>query len=514
MSNWAAGYVLDIPYTSGFYRELEPDYLRFVTLANGIRPPEFGPGATYCELACGQGFGTALLAAANPQARFWGFDFNPSQIANARRLAAEAGLTNVTFEDWSFAQAVERAGDLPAFDIVVLHGIYSWISEENRQAIVAFLDRTLKPGGLVYVSYNCMPGWAAVAPLQRLMREHANRRPDRSDLQAAAALAFATRMKEGGAGYFAQNAALTGRMEKLPGMNRNYLAHEYLNGHWHPLYHLDVVREMEAARLTYACSATITENVDNVCVPGPLLPLLQETRDRGWQETVKDYVSNKQFRRDIFVRGASSLTPFDQARLVADLRFALVVPRGAVSFKFTGPLGEIQGQEEVYGPIADALAEKPRTVGELVALPPLAGRPLGAILQALSLLLHAGHVHPMQHDARGKIAEAAKAFNRIVARRTVRGAEGLSNLAAPAIGGGLPVTHAELLGVLAMHENPKADPAQIATFGWATMEQSGQRLMKDGKGLQTKEENLAELEAQLTMFVSAKLPIWKQLGIV
>ena len=35
------------------------------------------------------------------------------------------------------------------------------------------------------------------------------------------------------------------------------LAHEYLNGHWHPMFHLDVAREMEAARLTYVASATL-----------------------------------------------------------------------------------------------------------------------------------------------------------------------------------------------------------------------------------------------------------------
>jgi hypothetical protein len=40
-----------------------------------------------------------------------------------------------------------------------MHGIFSWISPK---ALVARIARRLKPGGLLYVSYDCMPGWAAV----------------------------------------------------------------------------------------------------------------------------------------------------------------------------------------------------------------------------------------------------------------------------------------------------------------------------------------------------------------
>ncbi len=192
MTVWSDGYVLDIQYTSGFYRELAPGHLEFVALLSGVVPPHRGEGATYCELGCGQGFGLNLLAAANPAMQFWGFDFNPAQITNANRLAREAGLQNVTFRDLSFMEALKLPKDaLPSFDFIVLHGIYSWISDENRQAIVSFIEQRLKPGGLVYVSYNCMPGWAQVAPLQRLLREHAMRNPDRSDLQVDAAVAFA-----------------------------------------------------------------------------------------------------------------------------------------------------------------------------------------------------------------------------------------------------------------------------------------------------------------------------------
>jgi SAM-dependent methyltransferase len=513
MTTWSSGYVRDIPYTSSFYRELAPEYLRFVVLANAFHAPNTGGGATYCELGCGQGFGTALLAASNPGMRFWGLDFNPAQISNARRLAAETGLTNVTFEDWSFEQALGYLAELPKFDLISLHGIYSWVSPEVRRSVVEFIEHTLKPGGLVYVSYNSMPGWAAVAPLQRLMREHAERHPDRSDFQVAGATEFASKVQEFGALYFKQNAAVGIRFEKIRDMNRTYLAHEYMNDHWNPLYHVDVAHEMEKARLAYACSATISENVDDICIPATMMSLVQGTRDRSWQETLKDYASNKQFRRDVFLRGVSQVSGVELAQITMDMRFALIVPRSEVKFSFTGPLGQVQGQEEIYRPIADALAEKPQSMGELARIPQLVGRPWAVILQALSLLVHAGHVHPLSTESRGKSAELAKTFNRVVARRILRG-DGLSFLAAPAIGTGIPVSYADVLGMRAVQENSKATPSQIASESWVFMQQAGQRLVKDGVALQTREETLPELEAQLTTFFSERLPLWRSLGVL
>ena len=58
-------------------------------------------------------------------------------------------------------------------DYVGLHGIWSWISDENRAVIVDFVRRKLKVGGVLYVSYNTQPGWAAMVPLRDLFVEHA-----------------------------------------------------------------------------------------------------------------------------------------------------------------------------------------------------------------------------------------------------------------------------------------------------------------------------------------------------
>lgn len=197
MAAWSDGYVTEVPYTSQYYAEMAPGYLAFACLRQGARPPELAPGAAYLELGCGQGYGLNLLAAANPGLDFFGVDFHPGQIANARRLKAAAGLSNVIFEDYSFEEMLALpAGRLPQFDVIALHGIYSWVSAKNREIVVRLLDRLLKPGGMVYLSYNCLPSWAMFAPLQRFIFEHAARAAGDPRIKVVEALRAALQLCE------------------------------------------------------------------------------------------------------------------------------------------------------------------------------------------------------------------------------------------------------------------------------------------------------------------------------
>ena len=94
--DWTHGYVADISYDYSFFAELAPINIVFNLLDGGFFPPSLEE-FTYCELGCGQGFTTNILAATNPQGEFWGVDFNPTHIAAAKRLAEAARLENIHF---------------------------------------------------------------------------------------------------------------------------------------------------------------------------------------------------------------------------------------------------------------------------------------------------------------------------------------------------------------------------------------------------------------------------------
>ena len=83
-------------------------------------------------------------------------------VANAARLAKEGELANVTVHHASFAEFLQA--DVGEFDFVALHGVYSWVGPEVRREIQDILAKKLRPGGYAYLSYNALPGWAAMMP--------------------------------------------------------------------------------------------------------------------------------------------------------------------------------------------------------------------------------------------------------------------------------------------------------------------------------------------------------------
>jgi len=512
MSSWTDGYVSDIQYTAGFYRELSPGYLSALLNVQGYRAPDPAATFTYCELACGQGFGTNILAASYPHGQFWGYDFNPAQIANATRLARNAGLSNITFGEESFESLV-RSGrtDIPMFDYITLHGIYSWISAENRGYIIDFISRHLKPGGVVYVSYNCLPGWASVAPLQRLMREHAALHPGRSDRQVEGAMAFIDRLKEAGAGYFTVNPSLASRMDSMKNANRHYLAHEYLNGYWFPLYHADVVRELDRAKLNFVASATVLDNIDTFSVPEAVRKVLADVTDPVLYQTVKDYTINQAFRKDVFVRGAAKLNRLEHDAALRALTFTSILRRQDHTLEFRTPLGNAAGAAAVYEPIFDAIADQTIvSLADLLQVPALKTQGLSGLVQAFQLMLSSAHIHPTLPRA---VGSAAARFNRAVAEEIVAGTD-YGVLAAPVIGTGLATGFVEACSIPALCDNPAISAEALRDIVWGNMARAGRRLIKDGKQVESAAENLAGLTEPVQRIIDARVPLWRKLGIL
>src|SRR5690606_29170680 len=146
---------------------------------------------------------------------------------------------------------------LGSFDLVALHGVYTWVGPAVREEIVEFLRSRLAPGGYCYVSYNTMPGWAAFLPVQRLMKEFAMRAPGDALQKLAAARKALARFEAASTGYLERDPAVKRRLASLGSQAPAYLVHEYLNEHWEPLYASDVHAAMATAGLAFVGSATI-----------------------------------------------------------------------------------------------------------------------------------------------------------------------------------------------------------------------------------------------------------------
>jgi predicted O-methyltransferase YrrM len=220
--DWTEGYVSDVEYPVQFCNEQSPAHLSFACLLNGWEPVDISKPFTYFELGFGRGVTATVLAAANPQGAFYATDFNPAHVTGAQELAASGQLSNLTLLESSFAElAAGKVDGLPQFDFITMHGVWTWVNAENRAHIVEFIRRYLKPGGIVYLDYNALPGRSSELPLQRMLLEYAGLSSNRSDVRIHEAAAFAERMSAAQADYFTQTPNLVPRLEELRHSDRN-----------------------------------------------------------------------------------------------------------------------------------------------------------------------------------------------------------------------------------------------------------------------------------------------------
>jgi Predicted methyltransferase regulatory domain len=113
---------------------------------------------------------------------------------------------------------------------------------------------------------------------------------------------------------------------------------------------------------------------------------LGEIDDPVFRETIRDFAVNTRFRRDLFARGNVAITPVEHRRNLSTLSFALTVPRGRVSLKFAGPLFGMNGREEFYLPLLDALADRTTGFYELLQLPQFGLPKIGMLLEHMAAL--------------------------------------------------------------------------------------------------------------------------------
>lgn len=512
--DWTEGYTSDITYTSGFYREQGPALLDFMCVLNGYEPTTGGHDFAWCELGCGQGLTANLLAASNPQGQFYAVDFNPAHVAGGRQLATAAGLTNLTFIEHSFEALASGIQPLPQFDFITLHGIYTWVAPENQDHIVQFIARYLKPGGVVYISYNAMPGWSAALPLQRLLIEHAKQHPMSSEAQLKGGIQFIERLEATQAAFFAANAFLKPRLDTLKSGNPRYLVHEYLQAHWQPLYHADVARDLAAAKMQFIGPADMSFFDLTLQSFPDRRELLDSIADRTVRETIKDYFLNTSFRKDIYVRGARQISTLRQAELLAQFGLALLVPREDVKLTVKIGNGEVTCKREIYEPILDSIALAPQTLAQLALLPALHGQDIKALAQAVSILTVSGQACCYRHQPEDAPDSAALAMNRVLAAQACLNDE-YAAFSSQLLGNGVPMPWLERVVYHALLQNISATEHKAIVAHVFQIQKAQNRLvLKNGEALKTDEANLAELGELIKTILTDRLPLWRQWRII
>jgi len=504
------GYVLDVAYSAGFYPQTAPEHLGFAALVAGWRLGAGLPPRRVYELGFGQGFGLALLAAANPQTQFEGCDFIADHVVQARRFVTDARLENIDVAHEDFAAAARRgARDV---DLVIAHGVLSWISPQARSEIAAFLERRLGDAGGCYISYNSQPAWAALQPVRDLMLLARRRVTGETRDQLGTALEWLAEMRRANAAYFVANPFVARQVDRILTADRAELAHEYFAEDACAMGFGEVAAFAEPSGLRYVASAALMENFDSYMVPAALPPLLARTGDPILRESLRDFAANRFFRQDLFARGAAPVSEAERVSALSSWRFLLASPRAGVSFEFQTPFGAMQGRAELYGPLADRLALRPTAFQDLLTEPPFDALGATSLIECLCILVDSRQVFPVA-DGPQRDAAPAKRFNRLVVDAARQGRI-YSHLASPATGSGVAVDDFDLLALAALFDGASTEPAALAQRGFEIVSALGRRPTRDGAEIEDEAEAVASLVEPMRRAAEEKLPVWRRLEIL
>ncbi len=486
--------VTDAPYRIAFQVNQTPAHLAVVCAMAGVAF-ELRDELVVADLGCGRGYVANVLAAANAGWRVLGIDHSAVQIAEATLTATQAGLDNTRFIEADLGRLDDTQLDqLPELDVVLLHGLWTWVSDAVRAGITRLLKRRLRPGGLVYVGYNALPGSARDFGLQRLLWQLAAPALRGGAGSVAAAEEAMTQLRQMASVLSLPPTPMLQRLlSDPPLLEPAFVAHEFLTPHWCPVFHSELCEALAPAKLDFVGSCNLFEAVPKLFLEPARLDLLRAAPTADGSERLKDLFLPRSFRADVFVRGAR---PVDRALALDALVLAAAGPLAQQSPSLGTGLSEVALPQPLWDILRPALGAGVQTLGALRGILGAASPPASELL---ALLVGTQQVLPLWSS--GQATAQARRFQHVAAQRYAQQgqARGHFALAAPGAAGGLPAQALDLALVHALLEGHAAQDTD-GLVSWL-------RPMLSGAERQVLSQAVADR-------LQAMRPVWQRFGVL
>lgn len=186
------------------------------------------------ELGCANGANLLPMAWYRQHGDFTGLDASVRQIALANDAREQLGLSNLRFIQGDFRSASDQLEG--PFDIIIAHGVFSWVTNEARDAMLEMCSALLAPDGLLYLNYNTQPGWSVRGMVRDFLMQHTahvKSLKERAEMCREVSARVISPLKSKEHAY----TMLMANEFKLVAQNQPaYIAHEYLspenNAYW------------------------------------------------------------------------------------------------------------------------------------------------------------------------------------------------------------------------------------------------------------------------------------------
>ncbi len=260
--------------------------------------------ARVLELGATYGGNIISQALFNPDATFVGIELSQEQVEKGNEVIANAGLTNVSLIQSDIASIGSEIG---TFDYIIAHGVYSWVDDGVKEALLRLIDEHLAEDGIAYVSYNTYPGWHTMEEVRQLMmfsnrdktqfnhKEKVLHGKTIGSIVGSQILKY-DNLKE-------RNSKFLGALRSVMQKDEYYVGHDHLEPNNDPVYFYQFNDHLAAHNLAYLCDADLTLSMvrsfdaDIADTLDKLAP-----NDHVAQEQYLDFMLDTTFRKSIICK--------------------------------------------------------------------------------------------------------------------------------------------------------------------------------------------------------------------
>lgn len=558
IKSWSDGYYTDLEVYDGYVHEISPLLIELnLTIAGysleSMKSDKIGNIKYFKYLELGFGKGSSLnVHASSSVGEFIGNDFNPRHALLARDFAIHSEA-NIDIYDDSFAELESRLqntlGDTPKecdkFDYIVAHGVFSWINAKNREIILRIVKKYLKLGGIVYNSYNCLPGWALKMPARHIFALYNKYAKDNPISRIQNCITFFETLLKYDPMFAKLNPHSTDfidQIKNLPNSQQSYIAHEYLNADWELFYFSDMVDLMSSAKCEYLCSGKVIEHFEEFSITSDGVEFLGHINDRIFREQLKDYFTNKQFRVDLYAKACKKISLLEAKQKLLNTKFMLTRIVSEFDYKADTARGSIDLLKDRYEKLFEILSNDkfaPKSLNEIMLQSKLN---FSQTMTSIMLLIHKGMASPVQ-DINDKILSQVKGYNDYLFTKQSKSLSSLyvaSGLTSSAIvlseseqifakayndlvRGNREYVDSldskeiiEIYDYLANKKNFSSDNLQdyFTQYVFRTFKPQDRKHVKNGEILQGDLENIKEIKRLAEQFMTNKLDLLKALRIL
>ncbi|WP_073507550.1 methyltransferase regulatory domain-containing protein [Streptobacillus notomytis] len=292
-----------IPYISKSFKRCQPLHLKNVMKILKFETQDLNK-MRVLEIGCSFGGNIIPIALSNPNSEVIGLDLSKVQIDEGNSIIEKIGLKNIRLYHKNI---VEYNNEFGKFDYIICHGVYSWVPDEVKEAILKVVKSSLTENGVAVISYNTYPGWKRIDIARDLMLFSITNLKDRAlDINDQNKVEIG----KSAIRFYLNNSIVDENMksvlESLLDKDEHYLYHEYFEKYNTPIYFYEFSKMLEKHDLIHVIDSSISNSYPNFNKEVKTAINNECGENRIAKEQYYDFLRNAQFRTSIITHSENS----------------------------------------------------------------------------------------------------------------------------------------------------------------------------------------------------------------